>query len=89
MKLKHVKKLLDSLSKEELEQDLIYSSDEYSISGVVHEISKAKHDLYYNGDDDPSSLYTKNQLKNELGLDKYEINSCIIEIPKGSVVIKF
>ena len=87
MKLKDLKKWVNSLAKEQLEQELLFNSDEYSISGKVEKIEKAKQDLYYTGDDDPARLYTKKQLKND-GWDKEDIEGFDIEIPKGSYYIK-
>jgi hypothetical protein len=51
---------------EQLEQDLLYNSEEYSLSGVVNKIEKAKNNLYYTGEDDPAQLYTKKQLKEDI-----------------------
>ena len=87
MKLKDFKNWVNSLTDKQLEQPLLYSSDEYSISGEVGNIEKADANLYYTGDDDPSVLYTKAQLK-EQGYDKEDIEEFDIEIPKGSFYIK-
>ena len=87
MKLKEIKKWINKLTSEQLEQDLLYKSDEYSISGVVSKIEKAKINLYYTGEDDPATLYTLAQLK-EQGMDKEEIEECEIEIAKGSFYIE-
>ncbi len=87
MKLKDLKKWVNSLTDEQLEQDLLYNSEEYSISGTVNKIEKAKQNLYWTGDDDPSELYTLKQLKDE-GYDKEDIEGFEIEIPKGSFYIK-
>ncbi len=87
MKLKDFKKWVNSLTDEQLEQNLLYNSDEYSISGKVNKIEKAKSNLYYTGEDDPAELYTLKQLKEE-GYDKEEIEDFEIEIPKGSFYIK-
>ena len=86
MKLKKLKKLLNSLTDEQLEQELFYKSDEYSISGVVGKIEREKTDLYFTGEDDPASLYTIQDLKRQ-GFNKEEIEEFEIEIPKGSFVI--
>jgi hypothetical protein len=88
MKLKDLKKQLEKLSKEQLEQELLYNSTEYSVSGVVAKISRAKANLYNTHEDDPATLYTLKELK-EQGMDKEEIESCDIEIPKGAFVIEF
>lgn len=87
MKLKELKKWINKLTDEQLEQELLYKSDEYSISGAVNKIEKAKANLYYTGEDDPATLYTLAQLK-EQGMDKEEIAECEIEIPKGSFYIE-
>lgn len=85
--LNDLKKLINSLSKEQLQQPLLYMSKEYSISGVVLNVEKAKENLYYTGEDDPSKLYTKKQLLEDY--DKEDIEEMDIEIPKGSIVITF
>jgi len=89
MKLKNLKVILDKLSAKELEQPLLYNSKTYSISGEVSKVEKAKVALYWTGEDDPSQLYTKSELKNELGLDAYDIAGCKVEIPVGAIVITF
>lgn len=88
MKLKDFKKWVNKLSDEKLEQEMLYNSEEYSISGVVKKISVAKANLYYTGEDDPAQLYTRKQLKEDLGMDSEEIEECEIEIPKGSFVVE-
>jgi hypothetical protein len=87
MKLKELKKIINSLTKEQLETDLLYVSQEYSISGNVKKVAKCPSNLYWTGEDDPSPLYTMNQLKDKFGYDKEEIDGCILEIPKGSIVV--
>lgn len=87
MKLKDFKKWVNSLNEEQLDQYLLYNSEEYSISGKVLKIEKAKQNLYYTGEDDPAPLYTLKQLK-EWGYDKEDIEGFEIEIPKGSFYIK-
>ena len=86
MKLKDFKKWLNSLTDEQLEQPLLYNSEEYSISGEVKKIEKAKANLYCTGEDDPSQLYTLKQLKDE-GYEKEDIEGFEIEIPKGTFFI--
>lgn len=87
MKLKDFKKWVNSLNDNQLEQYLLYNSEEYSISGKVFKIEKAKNNLYYTGDDDPAQLYTLKELK-EHGYEKEDIEGFEIEIPKGSYYIK-
>jgi hypothetical protein len=87
MKLKDIKKWVNKLTDEQLEQNLLYNSEEYSISGKVNKIEKAKANLYYTGEDDPSELYTMKQLKEE-GYDKEDIEGFEVEIPKGAFYIK-
>lgn len=87
MKLKDFKKILDKLTPEQLEKELIYNSEEFSISGVVKSLKKAKSDLYYTCQDDPAKLYTKNQLF-ENGFDKEDIERFDIEVKKGDFFIE-
>jgi len=88
MKLKQLKKILEGLTPDQLNQDLLYNSKTHSVSGVVTGLRKAKANLYVYYDDDPSPLYTKSQLK-EQGLDTDEIEECSIEIPKGNFYLSF
>lgn len=87
MKLKDLKKWVNDLTDEQLEQPLLYNSEEYSISGEVDKIEKAKSNLYFTGEDDPAQLYTKKQLLED-GYDKEDIEEFEIEIPKGGFFIK-
>lgn len=87
MKLKDLKKKLDKMSKEELEQSLAYNSEEYSISGGVSDFKKASSNLYWTGDDDPSKLYTRTQLIEE-GYSSEDIEEMVIEIPKGQYYLE-
>lgn len=88
MKLKHALKFLLTLSKEELNQELVYNSKHLSISGLVGSIKRQPYNLYNTHEDDPATLYTLSELK-DMDMDKEEIESCDIEIPKGSIVITF
>ena len=87
MKLKNLKEFLERLTPEQLEQELCYMSNEYGLSGIVNKINKAKFNLYWNGEDDPSELYTRKQLLEE-GYDKEEIDEMDIEIHKGDFYIE-
>jgi hypothetical protein len=88
MKLKNFKKLLDKMTPEELNQELLYNSEEYSMSGRVTKIKKASSNLYYLDDDDPAQLFTKKKLLED-GYEKEDIDEMIIEVPKGRYYIEF
>lgn len=88
MKIRDLKKWVNELNEKQLDQELLYNSDDLSISGVVASIEKATENLYFNGEDDPSPLYTKKQLR-EMGVDSEEIAEQEIEIAKGDFYIKF
>lgn len=86
--LNDLKTWVNGLSEKELEKPLIYNSDTYSLSGQIVEITKATENLYYTGEDDPSTLYTKKQLK-EQGFDSEDISEMDIEIHKDSYYLSF
>lgn len=88
MTLRQLKKMVNSLSDEDLNSELMYNSDRLCISGKVEKVIKAKADLYYNGEDDPAELYTKSQLKAQ-GCENEEIKLMSIEVKKGSFYILF
>ena len=88
LKLKDLKKALDKMTKEELNQQIVYVSDDLCLSGTVTGIGKAKATLYNTFDNHPAELYTMKQLK-ENGYDKEDIEGFAIEINKGDFVIKF
>lgn len=87
-KLKDLKKALEKLTKEELNQTIVYSSENLCLSGTVIGIGKAKATLYNTFEDDPTELYTMKQLK-ENGYDKEDIEGFEPEIKRGDFVIKF
>jgi hypothetical protein len=89
MKWKQVKAIINKMSDSQLEQDVIYNSKDLCLSGIITSLVINKSNLYNTGEDDPAELYTKAQLKNDLGMDNEEIESCDIEIPKGAYVINF
>lgn len=86
-KLKDLKKALDKMTKEELNQPILYVSDNLCLSGTVTGIGKAKATLYNTFEDDPAELYTMKELKENY--DKEEIESFAVEINRGDFVIKF
>jgi len=86
-KLKDLKKALDKMTKEELNQPILYVSDNLCLSGTITGIGKARATLYNTFEDDPAELYTMAQLKENY--DKEEIESFAIEINRGDFVMKF
>lgn len=86
MKLKDLKAWISSLSEVELEGELNYMSENYSVSGPVNVPEKATEDYYYTGEDDPAPLFKKQELLDD-GYDEDEIKAFTIEIPKGSYYI--
>jgi len=85
MKLRELKEWINSVSEEDLEKTLSFTS-EYE-SGLVYSIEFAKEDLYWLGDDDPSQLYTKKELIEDNYLEEDEIDNLEIEIHKGDPII--
>jgi len=85
---KHLLAALNKMTPEQLNQPIGVNRDDMGISGVVTKIRKAKADLLYNGEDDPSSLKTRSQLRED-GYDKEDINRMSVEIPKGSLYLEF
>ncbi len=88
VKLKDLKKHLDKMSKEELNQPILFNSEQYHMSGLIIGFGKARATLYNTYEDDPSDLYTKKQLKDN-GYDKEEIEKMDIDINRGDFVMKF
>ena len=87
MKLKDLKRMLNKMTKEQLEQELLYNSKDKCISGVANAV-RQRCNLYCTYEDDPSDLYTRKELI-EKGLNVEDIEECGIEIPKGALVIEF
>lgn len=86
MKLKDIKRILNKLTPEQLEQELLYNSNDLSVSGIAR-LTRAKCNLYNTYDDDPCRLKTIKELKTEY--DNEEIEEFDIEIPKNAFVIEF
>ena len=86
MKLRKLKSILDKMSKEQLNQNLIVLACDKTLSGhgVVR---KAKGDLIWNGDDDPCELMTKSVLIEE-GYEKGEIEEMDTMVNKGEFYIE-
>lgn len=86
MNWNQLKSIIDKMTSEQRKQDIYYKSDEYSISGVVMKVKKASFDYLWDGEDDPSTLLSRSQAKNN-GMDTEEIDGLTIEIPKGGYFI--
>jgi len=87
MKAKFYQKFFNNLTKEELEKEVLFISEEYSLSGYVKKIKKAPHNLLWDGEDDPSPLHTKAYFLKE-GHDAEDVESYVVEIHKGDIVIE-
>lgn len=85
MKLKQLKKMLDSLSKEELEKDLIVVANDRYFSGVG-EAKKSREKLFYDGSDDPFKLKNLTEMKEEY--DNEEIEGMEIVLNRGEFFIE-
>lgn len=85
---KHLKAALDKMTPEQLNQPIGVNRDDMGVSGVVTKIRKAKADLIYDDSDDPSTLKTRPQLRDE-GYENEEIARMSIEISKGSLYLEF
>lgn len=85
MKLKQLKKMLDKMSKEELNRDLIVFACDRTISGSG-EARKSKSNLYYDGEDDPSTLKTMSELKSIYDSD--ELDGFELVAKRGSFFIE-
>lgn len=86
MKIKDLKKKLNKLSKEQLEQDFIVVASDKTLSGFG-EAKVSKANLIYTGDDDPCELVTRQSLIND-GYDKEEIEKYDVIIKKGQFYVE-
>lgn len=85
MQLKELKEILDSMSIEQLKQELVMFAFNKTISGYP-EVEFAEEDLYYTGEDDPSELFTLSELEGQYEQD--EIDDMEIIINKGNLFIE-
>lgn len=86
MKLKDLKKKLDKLSKEQLEQDFIVIASQKTLSGFG-EARVSNANLIYTGDDDPCELVTKQSLIDD-GHEKEEIEGMEVIVKKGQFYVE-
>ena len=86
MKLKDLKKKLDKMSKEQLNQDLIVIANYKTLSGLGNAKISNSH-LIWTGDDDPCELLSKSELI-EQGYDKEEIGDMEVMVERGGFYIE-
>lgn len=85
MQLKELKEILNSMSTEQLKQELVVFAFNKTISGYP-EVGFAEEDLYYTGEDDPSELLTLSELQDQY--EQEDIDCMEIIINKGDLFIE-
>lgn len=86
MKLKELKRKLNKLSKEQLNQDFIVIASDKTLSGFgLAKVSNAN--LIYTGDDDPCQLVTKQSLIDD-DYEKDDIAGMEVIIKKGQFYVE-
>ena len=85
MQLKELKEILNSMSIEQLKQELIVLDCSKAIRGYA-EAEFATEDLYYTGEDDPSELYVLSELKDQY--EQEEIDGMEIIVNKGDLIFE-
>ena len=84
MQLKELKEILNSMSVEQLNKELIVIDCSEAIVGYA-EAEFATEDLYYIGDD-PSELYVLSELKDQY--EQEEIDDMEIIVNKGDLIFE-
>lgn len=85
MQLKELKEILNSMSTEQLNKELIVIDCSEAIVGYA-EAEFATEDLYYTGEDDPSELYVLSELKDQY--EQEEIDDMEIIVNKGDLIFE-
>ena len=85
MQLKELKEILNSMSVEQLKQELVILDCSKAIVGYA-EAEFATEDLYYTGEDDPSELYVLSELKDQY--EQEEIDNMEIIVNKGDLIFE-
>ena len=85
MQLKELKEILNSMSVEQLNKELIVIDCSEAIVGYA-EAEFATEDLYYTGEDDPSELLTLSELQDQY--EQEDIDGMEIIINKGDLFIE-
>ena len=86
MKLKELKRKLNKLSKEQLDQDFIVVASDKTLSGFG-EARVSNANLIYTGDDDPCELVTKQSLIDD-GYEKEEVEGMEVVVRKGQFYVE-
>ena len=86
MKLKELKRKLNNLSKEQLDQDFIVVASDKTLSGFG-EARVSNANLIYTGDDDPCELVTKQSLIDD-GYEKEEVEGMEVVVRKGQFYVE-
>lgn len=85
MKLKELKQILNELSEQELEGNLVANG--YAASGIVFEVKPSETNLYYLEDDDPSELLNEKEMKQRIDEGEDEMPEPYIK--KGELLLNF
>jgi len=86
MKLKDLKKKLNKLTKEQLEQDFIVVANDRCLSGYG-EARVSNANLIFSGDDDPCQLVTKQSLIDDC-YDKEDIAGMEVIVKRGQFYVE-
>ena len=86
MKLKDLKEILNNLTEEQLEGNLIVNG-QYA-SGVIQEVKSSETNLYYLNDDDPAELLNESEMKKRVE-EEGEDEMPEPYIKKGELLLNF
>ena len=84
MKMRDLKKVLDNLTEEQLDGELIVKGTYWD--GVVYQIKPSETNLYWEGDDDPSELITEEEMKVRIE-EEGEDEMPDVYIKKGQMIL--
>ena len=84
MKMRDLKKILDNLTEEQLDGELIAKGAYWD--GVVYQIKPSETNLYLGGDDDPSELITEEEMKVRIE-EEGEDEMPDVYIKKGQMIL--
>ena len=82
--MRDLKKVLDNLTEEQLDGELIAKSTYWD--GVVYQIKPSETNLYLEGDDDPSELITEEEMKVRIE-EEGEDEMPDVYIKKGQMIL--